>query len=115
MATQGECSRWMTGRPGPCGCHRHRAGDVHRPRGASWATFLTPSFVADAARQGTHACNYLLTVDMEMEPVPGYRFANWGAATATFLVPDLSTLRVASWLDRSALVLCDVMDEGTTR
>ena len=71
-------------------------------------------FVADAARQGTHACNYLLTVDMEMEPVPGYRFANWERGYGDFhLVPDLSTLRVASWLDRSALVLCDVMDEGT--
>ena len=71
-------------------------------------------FVADAARQGTNACNYLLTVDMEMEPVPGYRFANWERGYGDFhLVPDLSTLRVASWLDRSALVLCDVMDEGT--
>lgn len=33
-------------------------------------------FVEDILRQGTHACDYLLTVDMEMEPVPGYAFAN---------------------------------------
>ena len=26
---------------------------------------------------GTHACDYLLTTDMEMDPSPGYRFANW--------------------------------------
>ena len=24
-----------------------------------------------------HACNYLLAVDMEMEPLPGYAYANW--------------------------------------
>ena len=30
-------------------------------------------FLESAAEQGTHACDYLLTVDMNMEPVPGYR------------------------------------------
>jgi glutamine synthetase len=69
-------------------------------------------FVEDIHTQGTHACNYLLTVDMEMEPVPGYRFANWERGYGDFhLVPDLATLRVASWLDRSAMVLCDIEDE----
>ena len=69
-------------------------------------------FIAEAARQGTHACNYLLTVDMEMEPVAGYRFANWELGYGDFhLVPDMNTLRLASWLDKTALVLCDVKDE----
>ena len=69
-------------------------------------------FVADITGQGTHACNYLLTVDMEMEPVPGYTFANWERGYGDFhLVPDLATLRVASWLDRTALVICDVENE----
>ena len=69
-------------------------------------------FVQDICRHGTHACNYLLTVDMEMEPVPGYQFANWERGYGDFhLVPDLTTLRVASWLDRTALVLCDLEDE----
>ncbi|MDE2858223.1 MAG: glutamine synthetase family protein [Chloroflexota bacterium] len=71
-------------------------------------------FLAEAARQGTHACNYLLTVDMEMEPVAGYRFANWEAGYGDFhLAPDMSTLRVASWLDKTALVICDVEDEAS--
>jgi glutamine synthetase len=66
-------------------------------------------FVADTAGHGTHACNYLLTADMEMQPVPGYTFANWERGYGDFrLVPDLDTLRVASWLDRTALVLCDL-------
>ena len=69
-------------------------------------------FVAEAAHHGTHACDYLLTVDMEMEPVPGYRFANWELGYGDFhLAPDMSTLRIASWLDKTALVICDVEDE----
>ena len=69
-------------------------------------------FLAEAAQQGTHACDYLLTTDMEMEPVPGYRFANWELGYGDFhLLPDLDTLRRASWLDKTAFVLCDVEDE----
>ena len=71
-------------------------------------------FLAEAMGQGTHGCTYLLTVDMEMEPVPGYDFANWEMGYGDFhLVPDLRTLRVASWLDKTALVLCDIEDERT--
>ena len=71
-------------------------------------------FLEDGAKHGTHACDYLLTVDMEMEPVPGYRFANWELGYGdVHLVPDLATLRTASWLERTALVLCDVVSEKT--
>lgn len=66
-------------------------------------------FLEHVAGRGTHACDYLLTVDMEMEPVAGYTFANWETGYGDMhLVADLSTLRIASWLQRSALVLCDV-------
>ena len=72
---------------------------------------LDAGFFLESAAEGTHACDYLLTVDMEMEPVPGYRFASWDLGYGdVHLVPDLGTLRVADWLDRSALVLCDVHD-----
>jgi glutamine synthetase len=70
-------------------------------------------FVETAASDGTHGCNYLLTVDMEMEPVAGYGFASWESGYGDFhLVPDLTTLRRASWLDRTALVLCDLIDDA---
>ncbi len=66
-------------------------------------------FLADAVAHGTHACDYLLTVDMEMEPVPGYRFANWELGYGdVHLVPDLGTLCRAGWTERTAVVLCDV-------
>jgi glutamine synthetase len=76
--------------------------------------FDAEMFVEAIARDGAHACDYLLTVDMEMEPVPGYKFANWELGYGDFhLVPDLATLRPATWLEKSALVLCDVKDEKT--
>ena len=49
---------------------------------------------------------------MEMEPVAGYEFANWQKGYGDFhLVPDFRTLRQASWLDRTAVVLCDLQSE----
>lgn len=66
-------------------------------------------FVEESHEAGTHGCDYLLTVDMEMEPVPGYRYANWELGYGDFhMVPDLSTLRLATWLESTALVLCDL-------
>ena len=57
---------------------------------------------------GTHVCDYLFTVDMEMEPVPGYEFSNWDLGYGdVHLAPDLATMRRLAWLDRTALVLCD--------
>jgi glutamine synthetase len=73
--------------------------------------FEADFFLEEVAGQGTHGCDYLLTVDMEMEPVPGYRYANWELGYGDFhMVPDLSTMRVAAWLDDTALVLCDLAD-----
>ena len=63
-------------------------------------------FLTTVAENGTHGCDYLLTVDMEMEPVTGYKFANWTSGYGDMhLVPDLSTLRLADWLDKTAIVL----------
>ena len=66
-------------------------------------------FLESCADDGTHACDYLLTVDMDMEPVEGFEFASWaGGYGDVHLVPDLSTLRPAGWTERTALVVCDV-------
>ena len=60
---------------------------------------------------GTEGCNYLLAVDMEMEPVPGYEMANWEKGYGDFgIAPDMATLRRIPWLDRTVLVLCDVVN-----
>ena len=66
------------------------------------------NFVDTVASHGTHACNYLLTVNMEMDPQEGYQVANWDAGFGDFeMRPDLSTLREIPWLQASALVICD--------
>jgi len=68
-------------------------------------------FCDDILTHGMHACDYLLACDMEMDPVPGYRFASWADGYGDVrCIPDLGTLRRATWLDRTALVLCDVHD-----
>ncbi len=70
---------------------------------------VTGQFFLDCvADHGTHGCNYLLTVDIEMEPMSGFKLANWEKGFGDFaLRPDLSTLRILPWLPATALVLCD--------
>jgi glutamine synthetase len=67
-------------------------------------------FLDDVVDHGVEGCNYLLALDMEMDPVPGYAMANWEKGYGDFgIVPDLATLRRIPWLDRTAMVLCDVV------
>eukprot|EP00013_Stygamoeba_regulata_P015398 CAMPEP_0177669072 /NCGR_PEP_ID=MMETSP0447-20121125/23203_1 /TAXON_ID=0 /ORGANISM="Stygamoeba regulata, Strain BSH-02190019" /LENGTH=458 /DNA_ID=CAMNT_0019175829 /DNA_START=90 /DNA_END=1467 /DNA_ORIENTATION=+ len=71
-------------------------------------------FLESGAVDGSHACNYLLTCDMEMTPRDGFSFANWEKGYGdVHMVPDLNSLRVAAWLPKTAYVLCDVFDGAT--
>ena len=64
--------------------------------------------------EGLHACLYLLAIDMEMEPLPGYKYASWETGYGDFrMVPDIDTLRVCPWLEKTAMVICDIADEET--
>src|SRR3954465_4394267 len=66
-------------------------------------------FLDEVTGHGVEGCNYLLALDMDMEPLPGYEMANWEDGYGDFgIVPDMATLRRVPWLDRTALVLCDV-------
>src|SRR5215831_9183831 len=66
-------------------------------------------FVAETAAHGLEGCNYLLALDMEMDPQPGYAMASWERGYGDFhLLPDMATLRKIPWLEATALVLCDV-------
>src|SRR5438552_13508589 len=54
-------------------------------------------------------CNYLLALEMEMDPVPGYAIASWERGYGDFgLQPDMASLRRIPWHEATALVLCDV-------
>ena len=70
-------------------------------------------FAKSILEHGTHACAYLLTVDMEMDPVPGYDLTSWTRGYQDFaLVPDFGTWRFLPWQPGTALIVCDVVDDG---
>jgi glutamine synthetase len=66
-------------------------------------------FLEEVAEHGAEGCNYLLALEMEMDPVPGYAIASWERGYGDFVMrPDLATLRRIPWLEGTALVLADV-------
>ncbi len=68
-------------------------------------------YFLDSGAAETHACDYLLANDIDMEPVPGYAAASWNLGYGDFVLkPDLATLRRVPWLEGTALVLADVLD-----
>ncbi len=72
---------------------------------------VTGHFFLDSIKDEMHACDYLLAVDIGMEPVPGYRAASWEKGYGDFTVKcDMSTLRRIPWLEGTALVVGDVQD-----
>ncbi len=68
-------------------------------------------FTRAVAAHGSHACAYLLTVDMEMDPLPGFALTSWDKGYQDFLMsPDPATARAPAWSPGSALVICDLLD-----
>ena len=74
---------------------------IDRPSPAGGATGPLSADELRRMNAWWHACNYLLTVDMEMEPVPGFKAASWAKGYGDFVIkPDLGTLRrVLGFLD----------------
>jgi glutamine synthetase len=69
------------------------------------------NYFVDGAYEETHGCNYLLAVDVDMEPVPGYKSASWEKGYGDYVIkPDLDTIRLCPWLPKTALVLSDLLD-----
>lgn len=69
----------------------------------------TGDFFLDSGVDGTHVCNYLMTVDIDTQPRDGFALANWEQGYGDFhLVPDMKTLRRCAWLPKTAMVQCDV-------
>jgi glutamine synthetase len=68
-------------------------------------------YFVENGHEETHGCNYLLADDIDMEPVPGYKAASWQKGYGDFILkPDLSTIRRCPWLEKTALVICDILD-----
>ncbi|MSU34740.1 MAG: glutamine synthetase [Pedosphaera sp.] len=72
--------------------------------------FRADYFLKSVVAHGTHGCNYLLTVNMEMDPLDGFQVASWDAGFGDFeMRPDLDTLRALPWQLGAVLVLCDFL------
>ena len=71
--------------------------------------FTGEFFLKSVAKHGTHGCNYLLNVNIEMDPMDGFKLANWEKGFGDFeWRPDFSTLRIVPWQAASALILCSL-------
>ncbi len=76
--------------------------------------FTADFFLASIVEHGTHGCSYLLTVNLDMDPLDGFQVANWAAGFGDFAFrPDLSTLRVLPWQPGAALVICDFVRDDS--
>lgn len=66
-------------------------------------------FLEDVAQHGAECCNYLLAVDVEMNTVDGYAMSSWERGYGDMaMIPDFTTLRMAPWLEATALVTADL-------
>jgi glutamine synthetase len=67
-------------------------------------------FLDVALESGTEGCNYLLSVDVDMNTVAGYAMSSWekGYGDMEF-APDWATLRLLTHLPGTAMVQCDLV------
>jgi glutamine synthetase len=71
----------------------------------------TDFFSSHVAEHGIEACEYVLAVDVDMTPMPGYRFANWDTGYGDVVCrPDYTTSRLIPWQPGTALVIADLTD-----
>lgn len=67
-------------------------------------------YLDEVAEHGAECCSYLLAVDVENNTVGGYAMSSWETGYGDMVMrPDPATLRVLPWLDRTALVVADLL------
>jgi glutamine synthetase len=75
--------------------------------------FTAPFFLDHVLKDGTHVCNYLLAVNIEMDPLDGFKLANWERGFGDFaLRPDFTTLRRLPWQPGTVMLLGDLHHSG---
>jgi len=79
-----------------------------RVSGRFWRDVVLP--------HGAEACNYLLSVDVDLNTVDGYPMSSWETGYGDMaLIPDVDTLRVLPWQPGTALVMADLGWENGDR
>jgi glutamine synthetase len=70
------------------------------------------AFLKGVIDHGAHFCTYLLGTDMEMNTPDGFRLMNWETGYGDWIAsPVWDSLRILPWLEKTALVLSDTIDE----
>jgi glutamine synthetase len=60
----------------------------------------------------TNCCDYLLAINIEEDPLPGFKLAGWEKGYGDLLMaPDFSTIRKISWQKNAAIIICDLIYE----
>ena len=78
--------------------------------------FTADFYLSQVAAHGTHACNYLLAVNMEMDPQDGFQVANWESGFGDYeMKPDPASLKILAWQPGTALVICDYLHHNGKR
>ena len=74
------------------------------------------AFLNGVIDHGAHFCTYLLGTDMEMNTADGFKLMNWDTGYGDWVAsPVWDSLRILPWLEKTAIVLADVIDEETHR
>jgi len=72
------------------------------------------SFLNGVIDHGAHFCTYLLGTDMEMNTPEGFALMNWETGYGDWIAsPVWDSLRIVPWLEKTAIVLSDTIDEET--
>jgi len=67
-------------------------------------------FLEHTMSAGMFACNYILTIDIDMNPLPGFKLASWDQGYGDFHIRlDVRSLRLLPWHKKTAIVLADVL------
>ncbi|MFS8095605.1 glutamine synthetase family protein [Lentzea alba] len=70
-------------------------------------------FLDEVLGHSAEGCNYLLAVDVEMNPVSGFEMSSWDRGYGDFVMkPDVETLRRVPWQEGTALIMCDLVWEN---
>ena len=68
-----------------------------------------PFFIDTVLTHGTECCDYLLGSDIDLNPLPGYQFANWERGYGDVAAQlDPQAVFFLPWHEKTALVLCDL-------
>src|SRR5829696_10577853 len=72
------------------------------------------AFLDGVIDHGAHFCTYLLGTDMEMNTPEGFALMNWETGYGDWVAsPVWDSLRLVPWLEKTAIVLSDTIDEET--